>query len=122
MHQMHLARELEQWLQGLRASDEFIIVEGKKDKEALEKQGITNIQILNKKPLYQLVEDLSSERKNVVILTDLDRKGRELYGKLNNGLKKHGVKVNDKPRNFLFKRTKLRQIEGLTSYMQTILQ
>ena len=119
---MHLARELEQWLQGLRASDEFIIVEGKKDKEALEKQGITNIQILNKKPLYQLVEDLSSERKNVVILTDLDRKGRELYGKLNNGLKKHGVKVNDKPRNFLFKRTKLRQIEGLTSYMQTILQ
>lgn len=119
---MHLVREIEQWLAGLRTSDDFIIVEGKKDKEALERHGVTNVLILNKKPLYQLVEDISTDNKHVVILTDLDRKGRELYGKLNFGLKKHGVKVNDKPRNFLFKRTKLRQIEGLTTYIQTILQ
>ncbi len=119
---MRLSLEIEQWLNGLRSSDEFIIVEGKKDKEALEQHGVTNIVILNKKPLYLLVEDLSSDNKQVVILTDLDRKGKEFYGKLNSNLRKHGVKVNDKPRNFLFRRTKLRQVEGLTSYLQTIQQ
>ncbi len=122
---MHLSREIENWLHNLKNSEEYIIVEGQKDKQALENFGITNILILNKKPMYQLVEDISFQNingKGVIILTDLDKKGKELYGKLNSSLRRHGVKVNDKPRNFLFKRTKLRQIEGLTRYVQTILQ
>lgn len=120
---MHLSKEIENWIQELKDSEDYIIVEGKKDKEALESFGVANILILNKKPIYALIEDIAlQEGRSVVILTDLDRKGKELYGKLNSNLKKHGVRINDKPRNFLFKRTKLRQIEGLTSYLQTILQ
>ncbi len=121
---MHLSREIENWIEELRGSEDYVIVEGKKDKEALEMFGITNILILNKKPMYQLIEELAVQGsgRRVIILTDLDKKGKELYGKLNSNLKRHGIGINDKPRNFLFKRTKLRQIEGLNSYLQHIMQ
>ena len=100
--------------------DVIVIVEGKKDATALKKLGINNIVELTKKPLYAIVEEVSENNKECSILTDLDKKGKELYGKLNTNLRKHGVKVNDKPRNFLFKHTKLRQIEGLTHYLEKI--
>ena len=94
-------------------SNTMIIVEGKKDKTALEKLGISNIIELNKKPLYQVVEEISADNDECIILTDLDKKGKELYGKLNSDLQERGVKVNNKLREFLFKNTKLRQIEGI---------
>ena len=40
---MRLSLEIEQWLNGLRSSDEFIIVEGKKDKEALEQLALVRV-------------------------------------------------------------------------------
>lgn len=90
----------------------LVIVEGRKDKNALNKLGIRNIIELNKKPLFSIVEEAAGQ-KECIILTDLDRKGRELYGKLNSGLQERGVKVDNRLRNFLFKSTKLRQIEGI---------
>ncbi|MBI2541960.1 toprim domain-containing protein [Candidatus Woesearchaeota archaeon] len=96
--------------------DTPVIVEGKKDRAALEKFGIRNIIELNKKPLFQIIEEISSSNNECIILTDLDKEGKEIYGKLNSGLQKHGTKVNNKLRNFLFKNTKLRQIEGIGSY------
>ena len=53
-------------------------------------------------------------------MTDLDKKGKDLYGKLNQGLSGLGVKVDNSFRNFLYKNAELRQIEGLLSYMETI--
>lgn len=103
-------------IEKIKNSDIPIIVEGKKDRAALEKFGIGNIVELNKKPLFQIVEDISSSNNECVILTDLDKEGKLLYSKLNSQLQKNGVKVNDKFREFLFKHTKLRQIEGLDSY------
>jgi len=98
-------------------SNILVIVEGKKDKIALEKLGIKNIVELNKKPLFQIAEDISASNEECIILTDLDKKGKEIYGKLNHDLQKNGVKVNNKFREFLFKYTKLRQIEGIDSYL-----
>jgi len=92
----------------------LVIVEGKKDREALQKLGFDNIVLLNK-PLYEVAESVSE--KDVVLLTDLDKKGREIYSKLKKGLDKRGVTVDDTLRNLLFK-TELRQIEGLTSYLK----
>ena len=46
----------------------------------------------------------------------MDKQGKELYGKLNSGLQQRGVKIDNNFRNFLFKNTKLRQIEGLETY------
>jgi len=90
------------------------IVEGKKDRLALERLGFSNVIILNK-PLYEVAEDINAAR--VVLLTDLDKKGRELYSKIKKDLDKRGIMVDDTMRNLLFK-TELRQIEGLTKYLK----
>ena len=110
--------ELNNLIEKIKNSNTLIIVEGRKDKAALQKLGIENIIQLNKKPLFQIVEEVSSSNKECIILTDLDKKGKELFGKLNSNLQKHGVKVNNKFREFLFKHTKLRQIEGIDSYLE----
>jgi len=105
-------QELKNHLQNLKTK--LIIVEGKNDKLALEKLNIKNIITLSKKPLFKIIEETANQDKEVAILTDLDKKGKELYGKLNSGLQRFGVRVDNKFRNFLFKKTKIRQIEGLS--------
>ncbi len=103
------------FIEKLKAGDSVIIVEGKKDKAALEKLGVVNV-ITLAKPLYMVIEEVASKFKRAVILTDLDKEGRLLYGKLSSGLQSHGVIVDNSLRNFLFKSTKLRQIEGMARY------
>ena len=105
-------------IEKIKNSNTIVIVEGKKDRAALGSMGISNITELTKKPLYQIVEDIFNSNNECVILTDLDKKGREIYGKLSSDLQKRGIKINNNLRDFLFKNTKLRQIEGLASYME----
>ncbi len=93
----------------------LVIVEGKKDRIALEGLGIKRILEINPSAWYKVI-DLIDE-KEVVILTDLDKEGKRLYSVLKDRLQRKGVKVNDKFRNFLFK-TRLRQIEGINSYIK----
>lgn len=112
--------ELLGWIDKIINSEKIIIVEGKEDRAALNRLGITEIVQLNKKPLYKIVEELIEKGKPVIILTDLDKKGKQLYGKLNHDLQRFGVKVDNKFRLFLFRKTKLRQIEGLDSYIERI--
>ena len=104
------------WANKLKDSGKLVVVEGDKDIAALNHFGIKNIVKL-KKPLYAVVEDIDSMAKEAVILTDFDRKGKELYGKLRKDLMKHGVKVDTYFREFLQKNTKLSHIEGLKTYM-----
>jgi len=113
---MHILEELLEHINKIKQSNQLIIVEGKKDKRALQNFGIKNIIELNKKPLFEIVENISNNNEECIILTDLDRQGKELYGKLNSGLQQRGVKIDNNFRNFLFKNTKLRQIEGLETY------
>ncbi len=93
----------------------LVIVEGKKDKEALNNFDIMNIICLKNKPLFEVVEGIGE--KNVVLLTDLDVEGRKLFNKLRHQLQRKGIKINNKLRNNLFK-SKLRNIEGLDSYLK----
>jgi len=110
-------KEINEFILKLRSSNKLIIVEGKKDKAALEALGLKNIITLNK-PLYKVVEDVKC--KECVILTDLDKKGKQLYGYLSSNLQRFGVKVDNNFRNFLFKKTELRQIEGLRTYIHKL--
>ena len=55
-----------------------------------------------------------------MILTDLDAEGKKLYARLNHDLQRHGVRVDNSFREFLFRHTSLRQIEGLDSYFKKI--
>jgi len=108
--------ELMEELGKIKKGRYLVIVEGNKDKKALEAFGIKNITTLDR-PLYKVVENVAESREKCIILTDLDKKGRQLYGKLNSDLQKNGVHINNRFREFLFKKTKLRQIEGLVSYI-----
>ena len=110
--------EFSEHIDKIKQSETIVIVEGKKDKIALQRFGIKNIIELNKKPIFEIIENISSKNKDCIILTDLDKQGKELYGKLNSGLQQHGVRINNNFRNFLFKNTHLRQIEGLATYME----
>ena len=112
--------EFNDFIEKIKSSNTLVIIEGKKDRKALEKLGIDNVMELSKKPLFQIAEEISNSNNECIILTDLDKKGKELYGKLRSDLQKNGVKVNNKFREFLFKHTKLRQIEGMDSYLEAL--
>lgn len=113
-----LNNEFSKHIDKIKQSNTLIIVEGKKDKKALQSFDIKNIIELNKKPLFEIIEKISNDNKNCIILTDLDRQGKQLYGKLNSGLQQFGVKIDNSFRNFLFKKTHLRQIEGMETYLE----
>jgi dTMP kinase len=117
---MQIKKEFEEFIEELKieSKEKIVLVEGIKDKEALESLGIKNI-ITLKKPLYKIIEDIVETKKECIILTDLDKKGKQLYARLSSKLKQFGVKIDNKFREFLFK-TKLRQIEGINSHLETI--
>ena len=71
--------------------------------------------------MFEIIENIADNHKECAILTDLDNEGKKLFGKLNSGLSSHGVRVNNKFREFLFKKTKLRQIEGIDTYIRNSL-
>ncbi|MBW2963679.1 hypothetical protein KY306_02805 [Candidatus Woesearchaeota archaeon] len=101
-----------------RIKDKLVIVEGFKDKRALQSFGIKRIKILKGRALYRVVEEVTD--KDVVLLVDLDRAGKKLYAVLKDKFSQRGVRVDDKLREYLFKETKLRQIEGLKRFMARI--
>lgn len=107
------------WIEKLREAGKLVIVEGEKDIRALNHFGIKSVMEL-KKPLYAVVEEIASMAKEVVILTDFDKKGKELYGRLSKDLAKHGVKVDRYFREFLQKNTRLSHIEGLRTYINNM--
>lgn len=112
--------DFQHFVEKIRYSNMLVTVEGKKDRAALQKLGVENITELSKKPLYRIVEEVAASNDECIILTDLDKKGREIYGKLNSNLQRHGVKINNKLREFLFRHTKLRQIEGIATYLNNL--
>ena len=112
--------DFDEWIKELKkgSKEKLVLVEGIKDKKALEQLGVSNI-ITLKKPLYKIIEQIAGSEKECIILLDLDKAGKDLYHKIVPSLKHLGVKVIDDYRNFLFK-TKLRQIEGIISYLNKI--
>lgn len=91
--------------------DYLVIVEGKKDKEALAILGFKRIKTLNK-ALYKVIEEINKGEK-VLILTDGDKTGKILYRILSSELVQRGVKVENKLRNFLFRNTRINCVESL---------
>jgi len=101
----------------LKKSGKLVLVEGIKDKNSLAELGITNVLVL-KKALFAVAEQVSETAKECVILTDFDKEGKELYGRLKNHLEKVGVKIDDEFRNFLIRNTHVTHVEGLSSYIE----
>lgn len=107
---------MKDWLKKLRNSKKLIIVEGKKDKITLKRLGIKDVISISRKPLYSFIESVNV--KEVIILTDLDRTGKKIYSVLKHHLQAKGVKVDNYFREYLFKNSKITQIEGLFRYLK----
>jgi len=94
-----MERELKKFLLRLKRftagrEDWVVLVEGKRDKEALERFDIEPVYTMRGKKFYDIGEELSEKFKGVVILTDLDRTGEEIYRKLTKILESYGLKVD----------------------------
>ncbi len=72
--------------------ENVVLVEGKRDKEALERLGITNCYALVGRE-NSVFEKLKSVEE-VIILTDLDRKGNLLASRVTEELWSRGIKTN----------------------------
>ncbi|AEC51211.1 hypothetical protein PNA2_0293 [Pyrococcus sp. NA2] len=85
----------------LREFDGAIIVEGPRDEVSLRKLGVrAEIIRLSRLPLAE-VALIASQYKEVMILTDLDRKGEELAKKLAMYLEGYGCRVDTETRRSL---------------------
>lgn len=104
-----------------RAKDYWIIVEGKKDKHALQQLGFEKIFVINEtgKSLYEKIEQVQSliGKDKVCILTDFDKKGKKLYLLLKSKLLESGVRLDNTLRGFLLKQ-RISHIEGLYSFIE----
>ncbi len=106
---------VQDWINELKGSRSLILVEGKKDKHALTAVGLSNIMTI-KKPLFEVVEDISQSTNKCILLLDLDKEGKRLYSYFKKHLQSHGVKIDDRYRNFLFSSTEITNIEGIKKY------
>ncbi|MEM3627165.1 MAG: toprim domain-containing protein [Candidatus Bathyarchaeia archaeon] len=103
-----------------------IIVEGKRDIEALKKLGIegkiTSAKTGGKSLLDIILEVEEAQTREVILLLDFDRRGKEWTKRLTQQLEKMGIKIN---LTFWLEllailRREVKDIEGLSGYLETL--
>ncbi len=80
-------------------ADSVVIVEGKRDKDAVQLMGCRRVLTLQKKALFEVVEAVTED--TVVILTDFDKEGRKVHKELSRMFSQRGVYVDDTVRKLL---------------------
>lgn len=101
----------------------ILIVEGRKDADSLRCLGIKGeIRFATQQPLFDLSESLSNSKKEIVLLTDWDKKGELIAKKLMKHLLIHGIipktDIRSKLRSLSKKRIK--DIESLNNYVNKL--
>ncbi len=98
-----------------------IIVEGKKDIEALRKLDINGeiIGINSGHTLIDFCDKIAQEHADIIILTDWDRKGGYLCRTIKKNLEGR-VNCNTKYRELFAKNAMIRTLEGLPSWLETM--
>ncbi len=91
--------KLKEWLLSLRDfsrhhEDWVILVEGKRDKVALERFGIENVEQMKSKPYHTVADELSKRYRGAVMLMDFDEKGEQIERKLSRILSMYGMSVD----------------------------
>lgn len=113
---MVLSRRIQEGIDELlMLRDLPVLVEGVNDRQALKELGFVNVFVIDG-PLFSVVEFLE-RYDEIVLLTDLDKKGDELFKTLKHDFLQKGVRVNEKGRKALAK-TPVRQVEELTKYLK----
>lgn len=116
--------ELEKAIDRLNDRGLPIIVEGDRDIAALMNIGVTVplIKINQGTSLMVFCEQLAQRYKEVIILTDWDRKGHELMGKLRRDFKSCEVTVDTETRLEIFNicRPECRQVEAIDTLLERL--
>jgi len=108
----------EKLLSDIRHSETLLVVEGKRDREALRRAGLDNIVEISGRQLERVVDIVKSKQSQVTILTDYDKEGVKQYKRLKKLLLSDEIKVDDSFRRE-FKRTFLvNRIEELNGYFK----
>ncbi len=103
-----------------RPEDVVILVEGQKDRSAMNVLGVGGEvwQVQGANPLLTTAERLAREEKGAIILTDWDRKGGQLAHRLRLALGANGVQFDDSTRLRLVNlvKTEIKDIESLPAF------
>lgn len=107
------------------AKGKLVIVEGKRDIEALKRLTVEGKVITAKagKTLLELVSEIEETgAKEVILLLDFDRRGKELTKNLRQHLEKLGIKLNVTFWLSLLNLVgrEVKDVEGLAAYMETL--
>ena len=101
-----------------------IIVEGKKDAAALEALGFEHVYMINQTSVSigERVEQIAArvgKKRKICILTDFDKKGKQLYLLLKKLFQEQGSRLNSSLRGILL-RAGVSHIEGLDSFIEKL--
>jgi 5S rRNA maturation endonuclease (ribonuclease M5) len=104
--------------------DYVIVVEGKKDVSSLKGLGFQKVYAIHSTgvPLKERMEQIAAvleKRDKVCILTDFDKKGKQLYLLLKKEFGEMGVRLDSSLRGILIK-SGISHIEGLYEFMKKI--
>ncbi len=101
-----------------------VVVEGKRDREALERLGVRGriIALNSGTSIFGLCEALAREHEEVIVLTDWDRRGGQLARLLREGLVANGVRCDVDLRAQLARlcRKEAKDVEGLAPFVERI--
>jgi len=114
LHQKAVIRELIEKLKE-KAKTAILVVEGKQDAEALAPLVNADFFLLQdaSKSLFEVAEYLAASNKEILLLLDADKKGKELTKKLASLLRQHGASVDANFGLKLLKIARRRTIQGL---------
>jgi len=110
-------RDFKEWIKELRKkSTEFVVlVEGKRDEQALRKYGIRNIMNLAGKRFADIPDMLEGKTRGVILLFDLDETGERINSNMKDILSSQGFEVEENFREYL-RTIGIKNIEDIKEY------
>ena len=123
MRRLEKLEEIILELKELAQAGAIIIVEGRKDAGSLRHLGISGqIQFASQQPLLGLTDSLSKTGKEIVLLTDWDKKGSLVARKIIKHLLAYGISPNTEIRSRLrsLSKKRIKDIESLNNYVNKL--
>ncbi len=112
------AQQLEEEIK--KIGDIPILVEGRKDRQALTRFGVKNIlDISGRTPEKVLDQTLNNNINTIIVLTDFDEEGEKKSKQFTKLFEANGIKVNSKARYKIKSLINTHQIEGLNSFIKS---
>ncbi|MEM5797326.1 MAG: toprim domain-containing protein [Candidatus Aenigmatarchaeota archaeon] len=106
------------FLSDIQKSNVLLLVEGKKDYEALKKAGIDNIFEISGRQLEKIADLIKTTCTRVAVLTDFDGEGIKQYKRLKKLLLSNEVKIDDDIRRKFKHIFHVNKIEELNGYFK----